>query len=95
MYKRGILISTHKEFAIVNNAPVNNISIASQSFKDPTANIKSFGVDAVNANIYFIDKNNDLLKQTITLPVFVLTNIQNRKGTNVQLTNCSSKLIKT
>lgn len=93
MYKRGIVISTHKEFAIVNNASVNNISTASQSFKDPTANIKSFAVDAVNAKIYYIDKNNDLLKQTITLPVFVLTNIQNRKGTNVQLTNCSSKLI--
>lgn len=56
MYKRGIVISTHKEFAIVNNASVNNISTASQSFKDPTANIKSFAVDAVNAKIYYLTR---------------------------------------
>lgn len=95
MYKKGIIISTHNEFEIVNIASINNISTSSQSFKDSTANITSFAIDVVKAKIYYIDKKNDALKQMDleTLQINVLTKIQNGKGTDVQLTNCLSQLI--
>lgn len=82
MYRKGILISTHNEFEFVNIASINNISTASQSFKDSTANITSFAVDAVKAKIYYIDKNSGVLKQIDmrTQQISVLTNMRSGKG---------------
>lgn len=85
IYRKGILISTHNEFELVNIASINNVSTASQNFKDSTANITSFAVDAVKAKIYYFDKNNDALKQMdlITQQISVLTNMRSGKGTGV------------
>lgn len=85
IYRKGILISTHNKFELVNIASINNVSTASQNFKDSTANITSFAVDAVKAKIYYFDKNNDALKQMdlITQQISVLTNMRSGKGTGV------------